>query len=160
MNITLDNCSHFDERLIREIMDHIGCLKLKAGVYFRIDPIWSDLETPGSEDARIPWDGTAYDELEGYPERVVHIVISPACSVPLIYAPNRVLEGSYLRTTYIETLEHLLVYMMAHEFRHCWQWDYPKTRRLGLDQDESSEQDCDIFAIIKLNEWITKNLGN
>lgn len=151
-----NNSSIVEENFISTMADSLADLELKTPVTAVVDDHWRDLDNPENK-ASAWWDGTAYDELAGYKGRVVHLVLSPECLFPQLWAPNRQLEGAYLRTTYLENASQLLVYLAAHEFRHCWQWDYPRRRRLGLEQTLSSEQDCDLYAIIKLNQWIDKN---
>jgi hypothetical protein len=60
------------------------------------------------------------------------------------------LPGGYRRVRF-QNQQELLVYLLAHEWRHLWQWSYPAAKRLG--GRGVSEVDADLYAIRCLERW-------
>jgi hypothetical protein len=66
---------------------------------------------------------------------------------------DRIKNGKgYLSMTFLSAEEEL-VHTLAHEFRHMWQWYYPKRKRVWGARGQYSERDADAYAHRKLREW-------
>jgi len=55
--------------------------------------------------------------------------------------------------------EEALVYVLAHELRHLWQFWNPNLMRLGGGRGRLSERDADTFAQLVLDDWRVKCLS-
>jgi len=70
--------------------------------------------------------------------------------------PCRVKRG-YLPMPYFADRREVLVFIMAHELRHLWQYRVPRGRRVWGARGQFSERDCDAYAIRMLRQWRREN---
>jgi len=125
-------------------------LKLKSDITFIFQTTWTDLDDdgeviPDTEEA-IEFDGDAY------PNGVVRVCIGTSLGYPFAWDINPELEGLYLRHIIeLKDFHETLLYMMAHELRHLWQWEHPdKARQIRRLLKCDDETDADIYAMMTL----------
>lgn len=104
------------------------------------------------------WDGTCYYE---YSERRIEITLPSVEHYPQIYQINPELVGLYQNGIFFASFEEFALFLTCHEIYHIIKEDGKKKslnlfntetiKLLRLKLDEESE--CDIFALVKLNEY-------
>lgn len=140
------------ERLKAAALFAIDNLSLPKDISIEINETWFEEDDNGKRtyDANIDWDGTA-----NYPNKV-WVIISPHLIFPFVWWVNEELEGKYIRGTVCRDEWEYIVYCVAHESRHLWQWKFPKRKRLWSDIGGDEETDSDAYAITKLWQWRLK----
>ena len=78
---------------------------------------------------------------------------SPWHATPNLFVVARIPERTpHDQRTYFDRIE-MLVWMLAHEFRHIWQTKHPKGWRVWGARGQFSENDCDAYATRKVRDW-------
>lgn len=67
--------------------------------------------------------------------------------------PYRTIKGRGYIGAELHSLEEGIVFVLAHELRHCWQCKHPGAKRAYKARGLYSERDADAFGIYKLNKW-------
>ena len=65
-------------------------------------------------------------------------------------------NGGYL-ACWLYSYDEVLIYVLAHELRHCWQAKIKKGYRVWNAKGQYSERDADAYAIHMVREWRRKS---
>lgn len=82
--------------------------------------------------------------------RCVTLRIAPPDKYPLRPVPP---HGGYLGSPWLANRMEALVFLMAHELRHCWQSKIKRGRRVWGSRGQYSERDADAYALRMLRAW-------
>lgn len=97
-------------------------------------------------------DGTYYAN-----DREMYLKVAKCTAFPFrMEITQKERDKGYLDGFYLRNKEEALVYIAAHELRHCFQAQHPTAKRMGKRKNKYSESDADIYAVRKLEEWRKK----
>lgn len=97
----------------------------------------------------------AYYYGNGTDERI-YTSVGPYDKFPNFITRSRISQKEgYLSDFWLNSKEEALVYLLAHETRHCFQDQNPNAPRIGYKNrhQKFSETDADTYALQKLKSW-------
>lgn len=126
----LKNSTDIPNDLIREIIRFVkpaGTNNIRVKIWKRFD---------------------SYSGRGGSGEITIKIAERSKFKFPLVRKAHSAYIGF---TTY--TYEEVLVYLIAHELRHCWQTEHPKGCRYWGSKGQYSERDASCYGLHMIREW-------
>ena len=126
----LTNCTDIPNDLIREIIRFVSPATTK-NIRFRI---WKCRQQ--------------YSGRGGSGEVTIKIAQKNTFKFPLVRPPRKAYIGFTLYS-----YEEILVYLLAHEIRHCWQSEHKKGWRYYGSKGQYSERDASCYGLHMVREW-------
>jgi hypothetical protein len=120
--------------------------EIRAAILF-VRPPGVAGETVRVAAARWPYNGRAHPH-----ENRVLVRIGPRGCFPSRGGWTKRGKG-YLPAPRLANRMEALVYVLAHELRHLWQYRVPRGRRVWGARGQYSERDADAYALGKLRAW-------
>jgi hypothetical protein len=134
-------------------------LKIKIPVHLLFQDVWTqyDQDTgdiiPNTAREDIAHDGTAQND------GIIQVVINPALVVfPMWWDINPALKKFYLRrVTCFMNIDEMILYYLAHEFHHLWEFEHPKYIKTMCKIAHCDEETlADFYAVRVLSKYRTQ----
>lgn len=148
-----------DDELRKVIQDVIDDLELNEDVRFIFQRLWTELDEDGNivagTEQEVLFDGDAHSNNS------IRVCLSSRIAYPIAWNINPKLNGEYLRQiNWFYNEDEFLVYFVAHEGRHLFQWQNEFRANLIYQLMEcDSELDADLYATRTLSRYRQEKYG-